>query len=197
MRNWISVLARHRTAKGVRAGARSRNRWPTTLATLAACAGLGCARQALGPSRPVPGPTGGALLPSTPVVTLEGAATDLRRVLRGRVAIVSLWATWCEACVGEIDALNRLQAQAARRDDAVVVGVAVGEDRETVAAFARRRGLTYAQWVDEAFRLADALGEPRVPATLVVDRGGQIVFRGGALDPAGLAAFRSALRGGP
>jgi peroxiredoxin len=134
-----------------------------------------------------------APLPSTPVVTLDGTATDLRTVLRGRVAIVSFWATWCDACVGEIDALKRLEAQAGARGDAVVVGVAVGEARETVAAFARERGLPYAQLVDTDFRLADALGEQRVPATLVVDRDGRIVFRGGALDPAGLAAFRSAL----
>jgi peroxiredoxin len=135
-------------------------------------------------------------VPSTPLLTLDGTATDLRSVLRGRVAVVSLWATWCDACVVEIDALARLEAQAGTRGDAVVVGVAVGEARETVAAFARKRTLLYAQLVDEDFRLADALGEPRVPTTLVVDRDGRIVFRGGALDPAGLAAFRSALERG-
>lgn len=136
-------------------------------------------------------------LPPTPVVSLDGTSIDLRQVLRGRVGVVSLWATWCDACIGEIDALERLQAQALTRDDAVVVGVAVGETREAVAAFARERRLPYAQFVDEAFRLADALGEQRVPATLVVDRDGRIVFRGGALDHASLAAFRSALGGGP
>ena len=138
-----------------------------------------------------------APLPATPVETLDGTSTDLRQVLRGRVGVVSLWATWCDACLDEIDALERLQAQALTRDDAVVVGVAVGETREKVAAFARQRRLPYAQLVDEGFRLADALGEPRVPATLVVDREGRIVFRGGALDHAGLTAFRSALGGGP
>jgi hypothetical protein len=46
--------------------------------------------------------------------------------------------------------------------------------------------------VDPNFALADALGERRVPATLVVDRSGHIVYRGGALDGAGLAALRRA-----
>jgi peroxiredoxin len=134
-----------------------------------------------------------ALVPSVPLVTLDGTATDLPSLLRGRVAIVSLWATWCDGCAAEIDALERLHTQAAARADAVVVGVSVGEARGRVAAFARKRRLSYAQLVDEEFHLADALGEPRVPATLVVDRDGRIVFRGGALDPASLAAFRSAL----
>lgn len=133
-------------------------------------------------------------LPSIPLVTLDGAATDLRSALHGRVAVVSFWATWCDACVGEIAALERLHAQASARNDAVVIGVAVGESRETVAEFARKRRLPYEQLVDERFHLADALGQQRVPATLVVDHAGRIVFRGGALDPAGLAAFRSALQ---
>jgi peroxiredoxin len=128
-------------------------------------------------------------------VSIDGAPTDLPETLRGRVGLVSLWATWCVACLDEMDALGRLQAQAQARGDAVVVGVAVGEKREVVAAFTRRRRLPYAVLVDESFGLADALGEPRIPTTLVVNRAGLVVFRGGALDEAGLAAFRSALEG--
>ena len=136
-------------------------------------------------------------VPSVQVITLDGTATDLRSVLRGRVALVSLWATWCDVCIGEVEALARLQDQASSRGDAVVIGVAVGETREVVAEFVQKRALRYAQVVDEEFRLADALGEQRVPTTLVIDRGGRIVFRGGALDSAGLAAFRSTLGAGP
>ena len=133
------------------------------------------------------------VLPSAPVVTLEGAPADLGAVLRGHAALISLWATWCDACAAEIDALNRLEDQAASRGDALVVGVAVGEPRDRVAAFARERGVKYARFVDEDFRFVDRLGERRVPATLVVDRDGRIVYRGGAFDAAGLAALRTVL----
>jgi hypothetical protein len=75
--------------------------------------------------------------------------------------------------------------------------VAVGEARETVAAFARSRGLGYARWVDQDFHFADALGERRIPATLVVDRAGRIVYRGGSLDAPAIAAFRRALAATP
>jgi peroxiredoxin len=169
--------------------------WLPLLIPFAMILDLGCTSPAF--SLPAGVPFAAVSLPSTPLVALDGTATDLRTVLRGRVAVVSLWATWCEACVDEIDGLERLQAQADARGDAVVVGVAVGERRETVAAFARKRGLLYARLVDEDFRLADALGEARVPATLVVDHDGRIVFRGGALDSAALTAFRRALGAGP
>jgi peroxiredoxin len=167
----------------------------------AAPAGLmGCAASTPPPDPPrasSPSPPSengaGALLPSTPLVTIDGVPADLHEMLRGRAAVISLWATWCDACTAEMSALKRLDAQAGTRGDAVVLGIAVGEPHATVAAFAHERGLDYARLVDEDFRLADALGQRRVPATLVVDRSGHVVYRGGALDAAGLAAFRAAL----
>jgi peroxiredoxin len=132
------------------------------------------------------------MLPPVALATLDGQPAQLVTVAAGRPALVSLWATWCEACAGEFDALARLDA-AARSQGAAVIAVAVGEPRATVADFVRRRGLPYAQLVDEQFRLADALGQSRVPATLVLDRAGRIVYRGGAFDDAALAALRAQL----
>ncbi len=165
-----------------------------SLLILSAAAATGCAstRHDAVASAPV----GAAPMPATRVVALDGSSTDLIAVLHGRPAIITLWAPWCEGCLAEIDALKRLDAQTAVRGDGVVVGVAVGEPRQAVADFARSRGLAYARWVDEDFHLADALGERRVPATLVVGRDGNIVYRGGALDQNGLAAFRGALGAG-
>jgi peroxiredoxin len=136
-------------------------------------------------------------LPPAPVVTLAGEATEVARVAGGRVALVSLWATWCDGCDREIDSLNRLEANTGARRDAVVIGIAVGEPRAKVEAFVRKRGLRYVQLVDEDFRFADTLGERRIPTTLIVDRAGRIVYRGDALDAGGLAALRQAVGSGP
>jgi peroxiredoxin len=156
------------------------------VAALAACAG--CTGNAPTPTAPA----AARALPTTTIVTLDQRTTDLTAAVRGRPALVSLWATWCEACVTELDALNRLDARAKERG-AVVVGIAVGEPREKVADFVAAHGLRYAQLVDEDFKFADALGERRVPTTLVVDRTGRVVYVGGALDERALDAFRSAL----
>ena len=119
---------------------------------------------------------------------------DLPGFLHGRPALVSLWATWCDTCIHEAPALNRLEHESEKAGDAVVVGVAVGETRDTVRAFTRTQHLDYPQLLDPDFRLADTLGERQVPATLVVDRGGRIVFRGKSLDADSLAAFRRAVQ---
>jgi thiol-disulfide isomerase/thioredoxin len=132
-------------------------------------------------------------LPAVTLATLDGEPADVARVARGRVALVSLWATWCEACQKEMDSLNRLDAKTGA--DAVVIGVAVGENREKVADFARHRGLRYVQLVDADFAFADAIGQRRLPATLVVDRQGRIVFRGEAIDARSLDALRRAIAG--
>jgi thiol-disulfide isomerase/thioredoxin len=150
---------------------------------------VGCATSQLPP------PAKPTSLPPVELVTLDGKPARLDEALRGKVGLVSLWATWCEACAHELDALARLDG-VARRAGATVIAVAEGEDRAKVAEFTRRRGLPWAQLVDERFLLGDALGQKRVPATLVVDRAGAIVFVGGALDAAALAALQRALADG-
>jgi peroxiredoxin len=149
-------------------------------ATLAACAAHSPQREATRPEERVP---------NTLVSTLDGKPTGLAAFLHGRPALVSLWATWCEACLEERGALNRLGAQASA-SGGLVVGVAVGEPLETVLAFTRRHRFDYAQLVDENFELADTLGEHRIPSTLVVDGEGRIVFHGATFGRDALAAFR-------
>ena len=148
-------------------------------------ASLSCAPGARAP--------GATTLPQESLVTLTGERMELSSVVRGRVALLSFWATWCDTCTREIDSLNRLAARTAARGDALVVGVAVGEPRNAVDTFVREHGVRYAQLVDEDFRLADALGQRDVPATLVIDREGRVVYRGEALDGSGLEAFRRTL----
>ncbi len=131
-------------------------------------------------------------LPALELKTLDGTSQDLAATIRGRVAVVSLWATWCESCAAEFGALQRLD-EGVRQRGGVLVAVAEGEPHAHVAEFVKWRGLSYAQLVDEEFRLADALGQRRVPATLVVDRQGKVVFSGGAIDESAMAAIRDAL----
>jgi peroxiredoxin len=150
-----------------------------SLALLAACAG----------SRPeVSTPVRAPSLEGIALETLDGGRVTLGETLRGRPALISLWATWCTSCATEFDALGRLAPKAAALG-AYVLAISEGEPRATVAGFVRDRQLAYPQLVDEAFSLGDALGARRVPMTLVVDRKGEVVFRGGTLDRDALAAL--------
>jgi peroxiredoxin len=134
-------------------------------------------------------------IPTVEVATLDGQPTQLQALTSGKVALLALWAPWCEACSEELSALSRLHDHATP-EGALVVAIAVGEPRAKVAEFVAAHGLRYPQLVDEQFRLADALGQRRVPATLVIDRSGRVTYAGGALDAAALAALRAALSNG-
>lgn len=137
-----------------------------------------------------------ATMPSVEVRTLDGQPMRVDTLTSGKVALLALWAPWCEACGKELGALTRLEQSATPRG-AIVVAVAVGEPRAKVAEFVAGRRLRYPQLVDEQFHFADALGQRRVPATLVIDRSGRVTYAGGALDSDALAALRAALEQPP
>jgi thiol-disulfide isomerase/thioredoxin len=117
----------------------------------------------------------------------------LREQTRGKVTLVTFWATWCDACEDELPSLRRLALRAPEYGGEVV-GVAVGESAADVSRFTARHRVGYRQLLDDDFRLLDALGgERRIPRTLVLDARGQIVFQGASFDRHALAAFRDAL----
>jgi len=137
-------------------------------------------------------PGGEARLSNIGVLDLDRASRSVDGVRAGRVALVTFWATWCEACEKEFAALNRLNERATG-EKAVVIGVAVGEPSAKVRGFVEQHGLKYAQLVDEDFLLTDALGQRTLPATLIVSRTGEVVYKGGMLGAEALAAFRKAI----
>lgn len=136
-----------------------------------------------------------ALVPATPLQDLHGRPHDLRTLAAGRPAIVSLWATWCEACAEEFAPLNRVHDRTSK--EGRVLAIAIGERAEEVGAFATRKALRYPIYLDPEFELATALGSRQVPTTLILDRDGRIVHRGGLFDSAALAAYRALLEQAP
>jgi thiol-disulfide isomerase/thioredoxin len=126
------------------------------------------------------------------IAALEGGSHPLAELLGGRPALINFWAPWCEPCVRELPELERL-AQTVGPCGAAVFGVAVGETPAAVAAFVRGRQLSYPQFTDEQFHLADALGQRRVPATVVLDADQKVVYAGSALDGRATDALATAL----
>jgi cytochrome c biogenesis protein CcmG, thiol:disulfide interchange protein DsbE len=131
-------------------------------------------------------------MPSIAMRRLDASSGSIDEVRGSRPALIAFWATWCDACLAEQDALARLE-RAAKPRGAMVIGVATGEDIDTVRAFLTKRPLPYAQLADPEFALAQALGVASLPTVMVVDEHGRVTFVGGALDHEALEAFRRVL----
>lgn len=111
------------------------------------------------------------------LATLDGERTSLAS-LRGKPVLMNFWATWCEPCRMELPELAVLERRHSRHG-LQVVGVSVDRDRTAaeVKAFARRRNVTFRLWHDPAEALAGALGVQALPASVLFDAAGNIVWR--------------------
>jgi thiol-disulfide isomerase/thioredoxin len=99
----------------------------------------GCAHDAPAPAAPHasaarPKKAFEGALPDIEVEALDGHARSLREVTKGKVAVVDLWATWCTSC-REVSARAAELAKANDDPDLMVVGVAEGEERDTISRF--------------------------------------------------------------
>lgn len=132
--------------------------------------------------------------PETPMVAPDGGETTLADH-RGKVAVVTIWATWCHVCELEMPRIDALAAEMAGRDIAFApVSVDDPPAFPRVAEHMAAKGYANlpALW-DKDFALASRIGVRGTPTTLIVDRFGQVVaaFEGQA--PWGAAEMRAYL----
>lgn len=137
--------------------------------------------------------SGESVLPRVPLMTLDGAPTDLPTVAKGRPTVVNLWATWCPPCREEMPLL----ALAQERETAVLfVFVNHGESAETVRRYLYDEILALDNvLLDTASVLRPAVGAKGLPTTLFYDAEGRLVARhAGAISKAALASKLKLLR---
>jgi len=147
------------------------------------------------PSAEVKGsPLVGTGAPDFTLQDLHGHPVNLRQ-LRGKVVIVDFWATWCTPCRAEMPLLGQLQTEFANQG-LVVLGLDVGEDAPTVAAFAQQQSLSFALLLGAEPGVSATYFVEAYPTTFVIDRQGRIAFRdlGGESSAKLRAAVQSALR---
>ncbi|MDX1579962.1 MAG: TlpA disulfide reductase family protein, partial [Gemmatimonadota bacterium] len=94
------------------------------------------------------GPSGARRAPEAALETLDGEEVSLA-ALRGDIAIVNFWGTWCLPCRTELPELAELADAYADRG-VRVVGVAIDSGTpDEIRSFAREYGVDYELWVGD------------------------------------------------
>lgn len=94
----------------------------------------------------------------------------------GRTLIVDFWATWCLPCHLQTDVLVRAYPELRQRG-VEVLAVDVGESEALVREHLAKSPVPYPVLLDpEDSILGGRLGVPVLPAILVIDRNGKVVF---------------------
>ena len=111
------------------------------------------------------------------LLTLDGKPAHLSD-LRGKVVVLNFWGSWCQPCVEEAPALERLQRHIASRN-ALVLGVAADEDDAPYRKFLQDQHITFPTYRDPATKenrsaIAESYGTTMVPETYIIDRNGKI-----------------------
>ena len=99
--------------------------------------------------------------------------------LRGSVAVVNFWATWCGPCREELPMLTRLSAEYGEKK---VRFVAISADewkkRSSVAEFVAAHQLNMEIWLGANVDMLESANLGNVlPATLILDEQGNVVAR--------------------
>jgi thiol-disulfide isomerase/thioredoxin len=93
---------------------------------------------------------------------------------RGKVVLVSFWASWCGFCRSQLPVLEALQ-QAAGRERMEVVVVNYQEPPRTYRDIVRKlRGLTVTLTHDRDGAISEAFGVTAVPHLFMVDKAGRL-----------------------
>ncbi len=115
---------------------------------------------------------------------LDGSAVPLA-ALRGKVLVLSLWATWCEPCRELEPQFVQVAKSYAGNGDILFYAVNTDEDETLVAPF-----LSHEKW-DVPVVYADGLDSflkvESLPTVLIVDRSGKITYRINGYPPEGFA----------
>jgi thiol-disulfide isomerase/thioredoxin len=111
------------------------------------------------------------------VVDMGGARVSFSSFLGQKPLMVVFWATWCPECRKEVPALNRLASDPSIN----LLAVNVGEKEQKVRSFIASYHVVYPVVRDPGWQTTAAFGVMGIPACILLDKGGEVLYRGSAV----------------
>ena len=97
---------------------------------------------------------------------------------RGKVVILSFWASWCPSCRMEMPTLEKIHERYKDRDLAVIaVSIDAGGEK-SVLPLLKKLGLTFPVPLDPKQKVMDRYGVTLIPTAFIIGRNGEMIGKG-------------------
>lgn len=99
-------------------------------------------------------------------------------VEKGKVTLVSFWATWCVPCKKEIKNVREKMPQWKTEADFNYVTISIDESRAEglVRSYAKSQGWDFPYYIDANSDLKRSLNFQTVPFTAIIDKNGKVAY---------------------
>lgn len=119
-------------------------------------------------------------LPTTIVRDISGKQVPFNEAFeKGKVTLVSFWATWCIPCKQEIKNIKTKLPDWKKDADFNYMTVSIDDSRATamVKTYSKSQGWDFPVYLDPNSDLKRSLNFQNVPFTMIVDKEGKIVMQ--------------------
>lgn len=113
----------------------------------------------------------GDAAPEFKVQMLDGTTVNVGDI-RGKVVLVTFWATWCPPCRAELARARHDIAERYAGKDLVWLPISRGEAVETVEKFMEKSGYTFNPGLDPDKKIFEMFATNYIPRNFLIDRDG-------------------------
>ncbi len=130
--------------------------------------------------------TDGNTLPSVEVKTLDGKKVNIQDYVgKGKVTVISFWATWCSPCKRELDAIAEVYPDWQEDYNVEMIAITIDDARGVakVPAMVASKGWEYTVLSDAKQELQRALNFQTIPQTFLLNGAGEIIYSHSGYSP--------------
>jgi len=125
-------------------------------------------------------------IPSVDIKTLAGKTVNIQDYVgKGKITVISFWATWCSPCKRELDAIAEIYPDWQEEYDVDFLAITIDDARSMakVPSMVETKGWEYTILADSKQELQKALNFQTVPQTFLLDAEGKIVYTHAGYNP--------------